>query len=141
MQHDLILTARSLGGRRKGTNAACSCQQWDGLFSNDKNPDQARRSKWGQAAHAKHVASTTVESDIVALKALIARTQRLLADDIEHGYASFIQGRIKKLDGLVVQLLADLAEMVAEDNEEDLDKAQAEHNEWMDSQTWAPDGI
>jgi hypothetical protein len=122
MQHDLILTARPLGGRRKGTNAACSCQQWDGLFSNDKNPDQARRSKWGQAAHAKHVESTTVESDIEALKALIVKQQGWLAKDIEGGYASFIERRAEMLSKLVTQLLADmerqasgeLAEMVDE---------------------------
>ena len=122
MQHELILTVRSLGGRRKGTNAGCTCNQWHGLFSNDKTPEQARRAKWGQEAHAKHVASTTVESDIVALKALIARTQQLLADDIELGYSSFIPGRLEKLNGLVAQLLADmereasgeLAEMVEE---------------------------
>lgn len=123
MKHELILTARSLGGRRKGTNAGCTCQQWHGLFSNDKTPDQARRAKWGQEAHAKHIASTTVESDIEALKALIARTQRLLADDIEHGYASFIEGRMKRLNELTTALLADmereasdeLAEMAEED--------------------------
>lgn len=123
MQHELILTARSLGGRRKGTNAACTCQQWHGLFSNDKTPEQARRAHWGEKLHAEHMASTTVEGDIEALKALIARTQRLLADDIEHGYTSFIPGRMKKLDELVTALLADmerqasgeLAEMLNED--------------------------
>jgi hypothetical protein len=122
MQHELILTARSLGGRRKGTNAACSCQQWDGLFSNDKNPEQARRAKWGRAAHARHVEGTTVESDIEALKAMIAKQQGFLTKDIESGYASFIEGRMKRINELVTQLLADmerqasgeLAEMVEE---------------------------
>lgn len=108
MQHELILTARSLGGRRKGTNAACSCQQWDGLFSNDKTPEQSRRAKWGQASHEKHVASTTAESDVAALKALIAKQQKFLASDIEGGYASFIESRIKTLNELVAQLLLDM---------------------------------
>jgi hypothetical protein len=108
MQHDLILTARSLGGRRKGTNAECSCQQWDGLFTNDKNPEQARRAKWGQVSHAKHVESTTVEGDIEALKALIAKQQKWLANDIEGGYASFIERRAETLSKLVTQLLADM---------------------------------
>lgn len=115
MKHELILTARSLGSRRKGTNAACTCQQWDGLFSNDKTPEQARRAKWGQELHAKHVASTAVEGDIEALKALIAKQQGFLAKDIEGGYASLIEGRMKRINELVTALLADLERQASDE--------------------------
>lgn len=155
MKHELIRSVRSLGGRRKGTNAACTCQQWHGLFTNDKTPEQARQAHWGEESHAEHVASTTVESDIEALKALIARTQRLLTDDIEHGYTSFIEGRMRRLNRLVAELVADmerqasgeLAEMVEEkaawDPDESLrkfDKAMAEHQAWLDENPGA-DGM
>jgi hypothetical protein len=153
MQHELILTARPIGGRRKGTNAACTCQRWDGPFSNDKTPEQARRAKWGQEAHARHVASTTVEGDIEALKAMIAKQQGFLTKDIEGGYTSFIEGRMKRLSELVTQLLVDMkrqasGEVVEQEDSSEEDepmpawdpdawvkegnRLRAEHERWLD---------
>jgi hypothetical protein len=107
VRHALTITARPLGGRRQGANADCTCGQWT-RFTNDKTPAQARLRGWSVTAHIDHVATTTVDSDIAALKLLIAKAQTRVSKAVENDDAMMLEGWAPVLADLHAQLAADL---------------------------------
>jgi hypothetical protein len=64
--------------------------------------------EWAEKAHAAHVASTTVESDVEALKLLIAKFQERVTQAIQDDDAWAIEAWAPRLARHHAELAADL---------------------------------
>jgi hypothetical protein len=151
MKHELIAQKRSRGGSpikgmrgTSGTDVKCTCGGWKS-FTNEAPP--SRSQAWQKKAFAAHLRGVTLEGDIELGRAKLAKTNERLTKMLVEGedLPSFIEGTTQAIAELGKELAADLTTLrygpKVEDDEDDETETQAEHDAWMDAQTWAPDGI